>query len=158
LLGASLAIFLYQSQPKFIISLTGNLIGRKIYTFLNAKYFFDVIYNYFIISIGLHSGYTVSKILDRGVIELLGPYGLSNYLINLGQNISKLDEGRITTYAMYMIIGLIILVFLVFTPLIVKENLLEPRLIIILLLAKFIQPFLSNDNFIYNPKNNNKII
>jgi NADH-ubiquinone oxidoreductase chain 5 len=158
LLGASLAIFLYQSQPKFIISLTGNLIGRKIYTFLNAKYFFDVIYNYFIISIGLHSGYTVSKILDRGVIELLGPYGLSNYLINLGQNISKLDEGRITTYAMYMIIGLIILVFLVFTPLIVKENLLEPRLIIILFLAKFIQPFLSNDSFIYNPKNNNKII
>ncbi|KAH0825644.1 various chains-domain-containing protein, partial [Lanmaoa asiatica] len=82
ILGATSAIFLYHVYPDFILNLTDSALGKKIYTFLNSKYFFDVIYNYYIISAGLLTGNTISKVLDRGVIELLGPYGLASVLEN----------------------------------------------------------------------------
>ena len=112
LFGAISAIFLYHKTPEFLIGLTDKSLGKNIYTFLNGKYFFDIIYNYYIISKGLQTSYFVSKTLDRGVIELIGPYGLSNYLNKLGQNISKLDDGKITTYGLYIILSTLSLIFI----------------------------------------------
>jgi NADH:ubiquinone oxidoreductase subunit 5 (subunit L)/multisubunit Na+/H+ antiporter MnhA subunit len=94
-----------------------NYIGKSIYTFLNGKYFFDTIYNQYLITNGLKLGYTISKEIDRGAIEFLGPYGLSNYLNNTGKNLAKLDTGIITTYSLYITLGLLALLFLVFAPL-----------------------------------------
>jgi len=131
LFGALLAIFLYHNSISFVIDLTETYLGRKIYTFLNGKYLFDVIYNNYIVSIGLQLGYTISKVLDRGVIELLGPQGLSNTFTNTGYNISKLDSGVITTYALYITLGLLALVFLVFAPVLLENYLSEIRLSII---------------------------
>src|SRR5216683_3187607 len=78
LFGASLAIFLYHKSPTFIIDLTDNFIGQNLYTFFNGKYFFDIIYNNYFINKGLDLGYKISKGLDRGIIEMVGPYGLSH--------------------------------------------------------------------------------
>jgi proton-translocating NADH-quinone oxidoreductase chain L len=93
-----------------------NKIGRNIYAFLNGKYYFDVIYNHFIFQSGLKLGYNISKEIDRGAIELLGPYGLSNYFYNAGKNLAKLDTGVITTYSLYITIALISLLFILFSP------------------------------------------
>jgi NADH-ubiquinone oxidoreductase chain 5 len=93
-----------------------NKIGKNIYAFLNGKYFFDVIYNHFIIQSGFKLGYNISKEIDRGAIELLGPYGLSNYFYNAGKNLAKLDTGVITTYSLYITIALISLLFILFSP------------------------------------------
>jgi NADH-ubiquinone oxidoreductase chain 5 len=132
LIGASLALLLYHKSPIFLIELTETSLGCKIYTFLNGKYLFDIIYNNYIVSIGLHLGYTISKVLDRGVIELLGPHGLSTVFYNTGYNISKLDTGVITTYSLYITLGLLSLLFLVFAPLLIDTSLFsEIRLIII---------------------------
>jgi len=132
LFGALLAIFLYHNSTSFVIYLTENSLGRKFYTFLNGKYLFDVVYNNYIISVGLQLGYTISKVLDRGIIELLGPQGLSNIFTNTGYNISKLDSGVITTYALYITLALLALLFLVFAPVLIgPEALSEIRLIII---------------------------
>jgi NADH-ubiquinone oxidoreductase chain 5 len=139
---------MFHNSPEFIINFTETYLGKKIYSFLNGKYYFDVIYNHYIISAGLQVGYSISKYLDRGVIELIGPYGLSIYSSKLAQNISKLDDGKITTYGLYMIIGLIILIFISFSTLLFENNLIEPRLIIILFLAIFLLPFLSNYNYL----------
>lgn len=92
-------------------------IGKSIYTFLNGKYFFDTIYNQYFITNGFKLGYTISKEIDRGAIEFLGPYGLSNYFYNTGKNLAKLDTGIITTYSLYITLGLLALLFLVFAPL-----------------------------------------
>jgi NADH-ubiquinone oxidoreductase chain 5 len=119
LTGAVLAIYIYHLQPIFIINLTNNNLGRSIYTFLNGKYFFDVIYNQYIVSAGLKLGYTISKEIDRGAIELLGPYGLAKSLTNTGNNLAKLDTGIITTYSLYITLGLLSLLFLVFAPLLI---------------------------------------
>jgi len=132
LLGATLAVFLYHFSPSFVISLTETSIGRKVYTFLNGKFLFDVVYNNYIVGAGMKFGYTISKVLDRGVIELLGPHGLANVFYNTGNNISKLDTGVITTYSLYITLGLLSLLFLVFAPVLIDTSALsEIRLIII---------------------------
>lgn len=133
LFGALLAIFLYHKSTSFVIDLTEtSAAARKLYTFLNGKYLFDVVYNNYIVSIGLQLGYTISKVIDRGIIELLGPLGLSNIFTNTGYNISKLDSGIITTYALYFTLGLLALLFLVFAPVLIDTSLFsEIRLIII---------------------------
>src|SRR6266702_1374395 len=147
LFGASLAIFLYHKSPTFIIDLTDNLLGQKIYTFFNGKYFFDIIYNNYIINKGLELGYTISKVLDRGIIEMVGPYGLSQTLTNTGKNISKLDTGVITTYSIYITLSLLSLIFLIFAPIFIDTSLLnEIRLFIIYIAALII---------ILSPSNNN---
>jgi len=115
--GAFTAIVLYHLPfGLFLINLTNNKIGRNIYAFLNGKYYFDVIYNHFIFISGLKVGFIISKEIDRGAIELLGPYGLSNYFYNAGKNLSKLDTGVITTYSLYITIALISLLFILFSP------------------------------------------
>ena len=137
IIGVLAAIFLYHKSPELLINLTDKSIGQKIYTFLNGKYFFDIIYNHYFISYGLKISYAISKFLDRGVIELIGPYGLSLTLTNTGKNIAKLDTGIITTYGLYIILGLIIINFIVFSQILIKDILLDPRLVIILLFALF---------------------
>jgi len=138
LFGAILAIFMYHKTPDLIINITDTLLGKKIFTFLNGKYFFDVIYNHYIISSGLQRSYAISKFLDRGVIELIGPYGISTLLSNTGKTIAKLDTGIITTYGLYIILGLIILIFITFSHFVIGDNLIEPRLLIVLFFALFI--------------------
>jgi len=115
ILGATSAILLYHVYPEFIISLTDSNLGRQIYTFLNGKYFFDIIYNNYIIATGLIKGISISKVLDRGVVELIGPYGLASALNHSALNISKLDTGVITTYSIYITLSTLILSFIAFS-------------------------------------------
>lgn len=96
-------------------ALWGGSIIISTYTFLNAKYFLDIIYNNYLISGGLKLGYTVSKILDKGIIELIGPFGLTEGSYATSNNLSKLDTGVITTYALYITLGLISILFILFT-------------------------------------------
>jgi NADH-ubiquinone oxidoreductase chain 5 len=138
LFGATLAIYFYNKNPYFIINLTETSLGRKIYTFLNNKYLFDVIYNYYIISNGLKLGNIISKIFDRGVIELVGPYGLSTTLTDTGFNISKLDTGIVTTYSLYITLGLLSLLFLVFAPILIDTSLLSEIRLLIIYLASLV--------------------
>ena len=129
-LGAFFAIYIYQLEPKlqFIFNLIPShaqatqvaIRGRKsfihLYAFLNGKYYFDVVYNQFIVVNGFKLAYKISKELDRGIIEVFGPYGLSSLLSNTGIKLSKLDTGVITTYALYITLSLIALLMLVFAP------------------------------------------
>lgn len=111
---------------------------KKIYNLLNSKYYFDVIYNKFIISKGFNTGYTISKFIDRGIIELVGPKGLSNSLFNLAKDISKLDTGLITTYALYITIGLLFFLTIIFSTFILGGDVNEViKLSIILIFSMF---------------------
>lgn len=150
-LGAFLAVYFYHygGQPQFLINMTSSdlSLGKgkvkknlfiKLYGFFNGKYYFDVLYNHLLVSKGLKLGYKISKEIDRGAIELIGPYGLSNNLYNTGINIAKLDTGIITTYSLYITIGLLSLLFLVFTPMLMDTSMfVEMRLFIIYLASTF---------------------
>jgi NADH-ubiquinone oxidoreductase chain 5 len=144
LFAAIFALFLYHKAPLFLIELTYSNntqsvgLGRILYQFFNGKYLIDIIYNNYFISGGLQLGYNITKILDRGVIELVGPYGLSSVLNNAGAKISKLDTGIVTSYALYIVLGIITLLFLIFIPILLNTSPIlgavsEIRLIIIYL-------------------------
>jgi len=139
LIGAGSALLFYHKYYLFILTLTNTKLGRTVYTFLNYKYLIDIIYNNYIIQGGLQMGYSISKILDRGIIELVGPFGLSSVVKNTGDNIAKLDTGIVTSYALYIVLGLITLVFLLFAPILLNSSLLtEIRLIVIYLPTLFL--------------------
>nr|AVR57742.1 NADH dehydrogenase subunit 5 [Termitomyces sp. T132] len=138
LTGALLAIFMYHKTPEILINLTEKKLGRKLYSFLNGKYYFDVIYNHYVISKGLRIGYIISKEIDRGVIELLGPSGLAKTFIQTGINIAKLDTGVITTYSLYITIGLLSLLFLIFAPFLIGTSMYSELRLIIIYLATLI--------------------
>nr|YP_010721275.1 NADH dehydrogenase subunit 5 [Cyathus jiayuguanensis]WDS46469.1 NADH dehydrogenase subunit 5 [Cyathus jiayuguanensis] len=136
--GAALAFYLYHYQSLFLNSLT--IFNKSLYGFFNGKYYFDVVYNHFFISEGLKLGYRISKEVDRGAIELLGPNGLANAFTNTGINFAKLDTGIITTYSLYITIGLLSLIFVIFASVIIENSLATEifRFLIIYLAASFI--------------------
>jgi NADH-ubiquinone oxidoreductase chain 5 len=137
LFGGGLALVLYHLFPLFTIRLTENKLGRTLYRFLNQKYWFDNIYNNLILSKLLDFGYTTNKTLDRGVIELVGPYGLVNVLKNASSKITSLDTGFIPSYAMYIFSGLILFITLIF-------YVEDPRLFLLLLWAVLLLPSKKN--------------
>lgn len=112
ILGALSAIILYHNYSLFLFELTENKFGRSLYVFLNGKYLLDVIYNRYIIRSGLNLGYILSKILDRGVFEFCGPFGINVLLSSISNKLSKLDNSLITTYVINIIISLFVLLFI----------------------------------------------
>jgi NADH-ubiquinone oxidoreductase chain 5 len=80
------------------------------------------------------------------VIELLGPYGLSSIFYDTGVNIAKLDTGVVTTYSLYFTLGLLSLLFLIFSPILIDASLLsELKLLIIYFYALVL--VLSTNNY-----------
>ena len=69
----------------------GTSTSHGLYCFLNKRWFFDKVFNDFLVRSFLHFGYEVSfKALDKVAIEILGPYGISYTFRKLAFKISKL--------------------------------------------------------------------
>jgi len=107
-----LAIIIYEYTPKIIINFKFNRLGYNIFSFFNQRFFFELLYNKYITGIIFKLGSQTTKILDKGSIELLGPFGLEKGLLNLSKSISSLDTGVITIYALYILIGLIFFILI----------------------------------------------
>ena len=81
LTGGSIAFMMYNFFFKYLYYLKISFLGRKFYTFLNRKWFFDKIYNEFLVQHTLVAAYEHGyQNMDRGIIELLGPNGLYRIL------------------------------------------------------------------------------
>jgi NADH-ubiquinone oxidoreductase chain 5 len=117
-LGALTALLLYHRLPEFTVNLTQGKAGYAMYKFFNGKYFFDVIYNHYIINKALELGLVTSKVLDRGLVEKMGPFGLTQSFYNTSRQVATLDTGIVTSYALYIILGFISLTLLLFVPVI----------------------------------------
>jgi NADH-ubiquinone oxidoreductase chain 5 len=102
-----LAIVLSEFMPKIIINFKSNRLGYNIFSFFNQRFFVELLYNKYITSFILKLGGHTTKILDKGSVELLGPFGLEKGLLYLSKSISTLNTGVITSYALYILIGLI---------------------------------------------------
>jgi proton-translocating NADH-quinone oxidoreductase chain L len=95
-------------------SMIPNQKVRAIYTFLNRKWFFDKVYNEWLNQPVLTLGHWVTyRNLDRGLIEILGPFGLSNLLYNTSRQIVKLQTGLIYHYAFMMLIAVTLAVLFI---------------------------------------------
>jgi NADH-ubiquinone oxidoreductase chain 5 len=101
-LGGILSIPLF----KFTLKFNFTSLGRSIYVVFNYKWYFDHIYNYFLVQKVLYLGQHVSyEILDRGILEKLGPTGIINFFDNLSVRFSSLQSGLIRHYLFLYIFG-----------------------------------------------------
>ena len=115
--GSSLAITLYYCLSEALFKLyTNNLLFVNIYTFFNKKWFFDRLQNELLISSLLKLGYnTTYKVIDKGLIELFGPSGLTNLTIIFSKQVSILQSGKINQYAFLIFVSLIGLISITLT-------------------------------------------
>jgi proton-translocating NADH-quinone oxidoreductase chain L len=91
-----------------------GLIGRKLYTILNKRWFFDKVYNDFVGEKALDFGYATSwKRLDKGCFEIIGPYGVAQTFPLWSRHLSHLQSGVIYHYAVVMLLGLTLAITIV---------------------------------------------
>jgi NADH-ubiquinone oxidoreductase chain 5 len=62
-------------------------------------------YNKYITNLVLNLGGHTTKVMDKGSVELMGPFGLEKALIKLSKDISGLSSGIVTVYALYILLG-----------------------------------------------------
>lgn len=102
-----LSILFSEFLPKLLISFKLSRLGYNIFSFFNQRFLIELFYNKYLTGVILNLGGQTTKIIDKGSVELLGPFGLEKGLLTLSKNISSLDTGVITSYALYILIGLI---------------------------------------------------
>jgi len=101
-----LSLVLSEFIPKVLTQFKLSRLGYNIFSFFNQRFLIELFYNRYITDMVLKLGGQTTKVLDKGSIELIGPYGLEKGLISLSRKISKLDTGVITSYALYILVGL----------------------------------------------------
>ena len=107
LFGAIFAFLVYNSSiaSKIWNPYSDQNLYHKIYTFFNSAWQFNYIINHFLILNIWRFGHLITyRVIDRGLLEILGPRGISKILIKLTQNISNLQSGMVFNYALIMII------------------------------------------------------
>jgi len=124
-----IAIIYSEFSPKSIIRFKFTRLGYNLFGFFNQRFLIELFYNKYITGLIFKLGGQTTKVLDKGSVELLGPYGLEKGLITLSRNIASLDRGVITTYALYILIGLI------FYILIPYLNIFDNSLLLLILLS-----------------------
>jgi len=101
-----LAILISEFSPLLLMDFKYSRLGYNIFVFFNQRFFVELFYNKYVTGTILTLGGQTTKLLDRGSLELIGPYGLEKGLLYLGKSISSLDTGIITSYALYILVGL----------------------------------------------------
>jgi NADH-ubiquinone oxidoreductase chain 5 len=110
LLGFFSALFLYAFRADLLFKIKTSKLGKKIYNFLNRKWFFDKIYNEYFSQFFFKFGFSVSyKFVDRGIFEMLGPTGISTTALKVGSSLHKMQTGYIYHYTLLILIGVTLL-------------------------------------------------
>jgi NADH-ubiquinone oxidoreductase chain 5 len=106
------ALFLLEKKPLFLLSIIKTKIGQNMYRFFNQRYWFELIYNRSIVKGVLYLGYVTNSILDRGVLELIGPRGAVASLYKISNYLASFDSGSIARYGFVMYSGLLFLLII----------------------------------------------
>uniref|UniRef100_UPI0030017B75 NADH dehydrogenase subunit 5 n=1 Tax=Psophocarpus tetragonolobus TaxID=3891 RepID=UPI0030017B75 len=104
--GASVAYNVNPIADQFQRAFQTSTFCNRLYSFFNKRWFFDQVLNDFLVRSFLRFGYEVSfEALDKGAIEILGPYGISYTFRRLAERISQLQSGFVYHYAFAMLLG-----------------------------------------------------
>ncbi len=103
---SSISIIISEYTPEKLVSFKMSRFGYNVYSFFNQRFLVELFYNKYITDFVLKLGGQTTKVLDKGSIELIGPFGLEKGLVTLSKSIANLDTGVITSYALYILVGL----------------------------------------------------
>ncbi len=103
----TISLILSEYLPIRLIYFKYSTLGYNLFSFFNQRFLIELLYNKYITGVIFKLGGQTTKVLDKGSVEVIGPFGLEKILLNLSRNIAKLDTGVITSYALYILIGLL---------------------------------------------------
>ena len=126
-----ISLIFYEFFGNLLINFKFSNLGYNIYSFFSQRFLIELLYNKYITDLILKLGGQTTKFIDKGSVELLGPYGLEKGLLDLSKNISNLSTGVITSYALYILIGLIFYICLLYF------NFIDHNILLLLLFAIF---------------------
>jgi NADH-ubiquinone oxidoreductase chain 5 len=106
-----LAIIFLEFIPETIIGFKLSRVGYYIYGFFNQRFLVEFIYNSYIVNFVLYLGGLTTKVLDKGSIETIGPYGLEKVFSKESKFIGGLSESVVTNYALMMFASLLALLY-----------------------------------------------
>ena len=100
--GASVAYNVNLVADQYQRAFQTSTFCNRLYSFFNKRWFFDQVLNDFLVRSFLRFGYSVSfEALDKGAIEILGPYGISYTFRRLAERISQLQSGFVVRRVRY---------------------------------------------------------
>ena len=133
-----ISLVLSEYLPYILIYFKFSRIGYNIFSLFNQRFFIELLYNKYVTGIIFKLGGQTTKVLDKGFVEVIGPSGMEKILLNLSRNVARLDTGVITSYALYILIGLL------FYMLIPYFFIINNRLLLLIIMALFVS--LNNKN------------
>nr|QCG70051.1 NADH dehydrogenase subunit 5 [Plectosphaerella sp.] len=110
-----LALIYFEFLSNLVVNFKLSRVGYYIYGFFNQRFLIELFYNTYIVNTVLFMGGQTTKVLDKGAIELLGPFGLEKTLLKFSKVISGLNTGIVTNYALYIFIGFVMNIYLYMT-------------------------------------------
>jgi len=82
-------------------------IGYYIFGFFNQRFLIEFFYNKYIVNNVLTIGGQTTKVLDKGAVEWIGPYGIYSDLISASKKTSTISQGQAPQYGLFILVGLI---------------------------------------------------
>lgn len=128
-----ISIIFTEFYPKLVIKFKYSRFGNIIFSFFNQRFLVEMFYNKYISSVVLYLGAQTTKIMDKGSVEKFGPYGLQDKVSEISKSINGLSTGVVTSYALYILVGLIFYISVLYLT---KNN--EDSLLFIVILFALI--------------------
>jgi NADH-ubiquinone oxidoreductase chain 5 len=104
---AIIALYLYEKKAQFLLNFNQLRWNINIYRFFNQRYWFELIYNRCIVKCTMFLGYITNVIIDRGVLEIIGPRGAVASLYKISNFFALFDSGSIARYGFVMFSSLL---------------------------------------------------
>jgi NADH-ubiquinone oxidoreductase chain 5 len=130
-----ISILFTEFYPKLLIKFKYSIIGYNLFGFFNQRFGVELIYNKYISAVVLALGGQTSKDMDKGIIETFGPFGLQKKFTEISRAINSLSTGVVTHYALYILIGLLFFINILFISEFINVNYIF--MIILVLLVSF---------------------
>lgn len=74
---------------------------------------------------------SIYKITDKGIFEIIGPFGIFEILKIIGTNLNKLQTGQISTYLQFMVFLPLIFIYILINDFITLNLSINTYLILI---------------------------
>ncbi len=135
LFGCLASFFVYRFSVFTPSLLRGGSVLGPVYSFFNRKWYFDNVYNDFLLHGTIKFGYVVFvKSVDKGLLEFIGPLGLVRFFRGAAATASSFQSGLLYHYAFVFLVGLL-LVLTLFAFSFSWLYFLEPSLVFIILMS-----------------------
>lgn len=102
---STLAVIYPEFMGNVITNFKFTKLGYYIFGFFNQRFLIELFYNNYIVNTVLNIGGKTTKILDKGSVEWIGPFGMWTILNRVSKNISLISKGVVTDYAVYILVS-----------------------------------------------------